>query len=404
MNNNLIQELAVLNTVLATGKNVKAETGAGIVGGGQVLVASNDISGSAVPQLIINPLHKGEIVAGVKQASQLEVRQISVIGLPDGTTASPVRETIVKDKRYKIEITHSREKTETGQKPVGIYAYTAPSVLSGTASTDRENVFTKLMNKINAHASNYGEAFLLRSSAFTLGQTALPVVGETITQETSTETAKIAAVWVSSGDITTGDAAGLIFYYDISDESAWLTTAKTLTGGTSGFVCTATNATYTTGEGLVFVDDAGYYSPRPATRQGAPYVQCTQGFDVYTAKQGEGNTLTAGATGLLCGRAAVIGRGYGSRLIQDIPVFTPGGENIISGEAAYAKTNASFNAAKTYTQYVLTKRINSGPAQQAHGGATPKDTLIVIYADEDNATYLAAFESALETALGITIA
>lgn len=398
-----IEAVGVLNTVAASGANVRDEVNAGYPGGGNVQLASNDVSGSAAAVLLCAPLRPAEIIAGYKMASQAEQRQIAVFGRPGGTLASPVTETIVANKRYKVEIIHNFETNEGGKKAIGIYSTVAPAVLSGNAATDRENIFTILKNKINAHDQNYGTAYLLRSVAFTGGTgTATFTIGETVTQTTSGVTAKVAGYTVTSGTIDGDNAAGVIYLYDFSSESSWSASSLALTGGTSGVVVT-TAAALTLGVGLVFRDDAGYYPLRPATREGAPYLAASAGWEVLTAWDAPYQTLTKDSTGYHFGLPALYERGIGSSLAAGQPVFTPGHENIISGDAVLAMRSADFNVAKNYTQYTLIKQLATGPSDAGHGGITPKQKAIVIFVDESNSTNLANWETAVENALDITI-
>ena len=77
---------------------------------------------------------------------------------------------------------------------------------------------------------------------------------------------------------------------------------------------------------------------------------------------------------------------------------------MLSGDIVLSMRNADYDTAKNYTTYVLIQRLQTGQSDAGHGGATPKDKAIVIFVDESNGTNLGNWESAVESALGITIA
>ena len=388
---NVVIRKGLLNTVGASGDNVLTDAASGAFPGQSLICLDND---TVPPVPVLPPIIKGTVKGAWKQASQAEVVQIAVIG----RTA----ETIVASTRYKIEI-YNGLKYESEQPSPFQYAYTSPAVLSGTAATDRENVYSALKTKINNHTANKVTAHLLRSVAFTTGTDnagAIPAVGETVTQETSGVTAKIAAVVVTSGNFTGHNAAGTIYLYDFTDEASWSASSKTLTGGTSGAVVTSA-AALTSGVGLAIVDDAGYYAPRPQSGRGKSYIALTQGFATATVEIGTA-TLAVGTTGLLIGRAGVYAIGIGSRMVYDTPVFTPDGVCIVSGEAWF-QLNAVVDPAKTYTTFLFEIATNVMDTNIIPGSGAAASHFLVLYADESNGTNLGNLETTLETDLAIAI-
>lgn len=238
----------VINAALASGANVKNDAASGPYLGMTIICENNAVT---PPVEIIKPIVKGHCIQGVKQNSQAEVSQMVFVGR--------ATETIVANTRYRIELWNGLEYEKERQSPFK-FAYTSDAVLSGTASIDRVNVFTALMNKINAYAPSHATAYVVSKVAYTIGDTAVPVVGEIITQTTSTATAMIVAVNQTSGTITGGDGAGTLYLVPLT--GTWVATSKVSTGGTSGAVMT-TAALVTAGEGLFIVDNAGYYGSRP---------------------------------------------------------------------------------------------------------------------------------------------
>lgn len=379
---------AIINALGASGANVKDDAASGAYRGATIICDDN----TASPLVnLLPPIPKGSVIRAVKIASSAEVVQIGVIGIDV--------ETIVASRRYKIELGSAAETYEGQVRGMFRYAYTAPAVLSGNAETDRLNVYTVLASKINAKPENKVTAYLLYKVAFTGGVTALPQIGETVTQETSGITAKIGAIQVTSGTITGTDAAGTIWLYNFSALASWSSASKTLTGGTSGFVCT-TAAALTTGAGLAIVDDAGYFSARPNSKRGPSWIGATEGFTAAISEIGIA-TLAVGSTGELIGRSATISQGIGSRMLLDVPVFNPSKEVLVSGEADMV-LNAAPDASKTYTTYILV--VDEKPSDTNITGYTKGGPVnYVIWVDESNNTHLGNFNSALQSSIGVTI-
>jgi len=385
---NVVIKKAIINTLKASGGNVKNDSASGAYPGAIIICDDN----SADPILnLLPPIRKGTVVSCTKIASAAEVVQIAFIGR--------LAETIVASTRYKVVIGQLSRTYEGQTEDLDQYAYTSPAVLSGTAATDRANVYTVLAAKINAYASNNVVAYVVYSVAFTGGTTALPQVGELVTQETSAVTARIAAVDVTGGTITGTNAVGTIYLYNFSAVASWSAAAKTLTGGTSGFVCT-TNAALTAGAGLVVVDDAGYYGPRPNSKRGPSYVAVTEGFDTATVEVGTA-TLAVGTTGMVIGRFPTLSQGIGTRMLQDVPSFSPDKTALVSGEAGFILNEAPVSG-KTYTTYII--QVDEKPSDTNIDNRTQGLAYwFYLYADESNGTNLGNLNSGLQTALGVTI-
>ncbi len=385
---------AIINTLKSGGGNVKDVSADGPFPGQCIICEDNSASSIAN---ILPPFEKGSVTRAYKVASQAEVAQIALVGRAD--------ETVVADTRYQIILFNNAVKE--GQKQTEyIYNYKAPATLTGTPATDRYNMYYDLVNKINAKAYNKVGAYLVHKVAFTAGQTALPQVGETVTQETSGVTAKIAAVSVTSGTINATTAAGYIWLYDVSDTSSWLSASKTLTGGTSGFVCTAAvdiTASANKGQGMVIVDDGDYFPARPSgASRGKTGVMLTAGFTGTDATVEIGtSTLAVDSTGVLYGRTGVYSRGIGSRMSQNTPVFAPDGETIVTGEADQI-LNEAVDTTKTYTEFHIIEDAKPSSSTLT-GYSKNEDIHYVLYANESNSGYLTALESAIESALSVTI-
>jgi hypothetical protein len=361
---------AIINTLEAAGANVVDDT-TGLYW--SVMKASADADA-----LMTFPY--GKVVSYNYVASAAEVRQQVLIG------ASTTKETIVASTNYAIEIGNPEQDYETHRTFPKVHSFTSAATLSGSAATDRKNVYDALVAKVNAYAGNNATAYTLTYAAFTLGTdgagTALNfTVGEQVTQETSSETANVAKCTITSGTMAGNDAAGHIWLYNISDEAAWLTTAKTLTGGTSLCVATVTNATTVHSTGMNVIDDAGYFTSKIG-RGGKNYVGIKRGFSVATPT---------------IGLAGVYAEGIGSVMLALSPSYDHSKQDLISGDLEYEFQDGDLpSAAKTYRKYIL--RYSDGD-EDAMGG-TQESALSekILYVDESNGTNLTNFHNALAAA------
>ena len=377
----------IINTMAASGNNVLNDAADGAFRGQTIICELNTVE---PPVEILPVIPKGACISGIKQSSQVEVSQIAFVGR--------TVETIVKSTRYRIEVWNGLKREDERQSPFK-YAYTSDAVLSGVAATDRVNVYTALMNKINAYAGNNTIAYLVSSVAYTAGEDFVPVVGETLTQESSGATVQIAAVVQTSGTITGDDGAGTLYVYNLL-VAAWSASSKVLTGGTSGALMT-TAAALTAGEGLIIADDAGYYSYRPNGKRVKSDISVTQGFEDATVEISASTIVVGTATGVAVGLPGIYSQGIGTRMLNDIPVFTPDGVQIVSGEA-WMQPNASPVSGTTYRTYLM--EILEYPSDTNIDGAGRRAPYwMVLWCEEDSQeTNVDAFETALESSLGIT--
>jgi len=395
---NVVIRKAILNTVAASGGNVASVAAAGAYPGAAIICADNSANPLAE---ILPPITKGTCSGATKIASNAEVRQLAVIGMDT--------EVITASTRYKIELGSIQAKYESHSQLLGTYAYTSPAVLSGSAQTDRSNVYTVLNTKINNKSKNHVMSYLLYKVAFTLGGNAsgsagtdLPVVGTTITQTTSGVTAVIAAVNVTSGTWDGDDAAGDIYLYNVSDVTSWLATSTASTWGTNGTLTTAASIAI---NGLAILDDAGYFPAWPGIRKGKSEVLVSSGFDTAKVDIGLRSTdtaLTGGAIGVFRGTVGEYSNGIGSRMALDVPTFNLEKTQRTSGDPGFI-LNASVVTTKNYTLFRIFVDVHPTDNVLTHYGKVGP-YVYELYADESNSTNLGNFETALESALGVTIA
>lgn len=280
---------------------------------------------------VLPPMPIADIVAIDILVTRAEVTGKYLIG--GAFDASSALETPVASTRYALTLQLFGEKYESWDKDKRIYAYTMPAVLTGSAATDRYNLYSALVDKINADSANHVTAYLCTMIAV-VGASTLPDVGSTL-YTGAAWTGILAGAYAPSGTWA-GDASALLFVYNESGVSGFAAGADTIDKGSLGGTAISTSAVHTrvAGQAIVIVDDAGYFPARPSTRKGPGTWFITQGFSVADIKVG-----TAIATGWQAGLAPIQGRGIGSRLLTEIGSFGPYKESINSGEADFILRN-----------------------------------------------------------------
>lgn len=361
----------VLNTVGASGANVYTNDDA------KVIVVCADNTASPLTALL-EPIPYGSIESIMTEASQAEVPQLSIIG------ASTSKETIIASHRYKVIIASFNASEDSHSHVDSVHSYTAPAVLSGTAATDRANVYTVLASKINSYAKNNAKASTLFQVAFTLGGSvgdadANFYPGELVTQQSSGVTARVAKSVITSGTMAADNAAGTLWLYDVSNHEDFLATNRTLTAaGQSNCVVTQTNATLVKDVGIAVWDDAGYFTSSP--ERGGISAVYLDGFEVDEVE---------------VARAGKYSRGIGTAMLAQAPYYNRDKKDLVSGNPEYEFPTAVV-AGQTYTKVILNL---IGKNKDALGPLTEVlPYQAIIYANESNATNLTNFVGALNTA------
>lgn len=336
---------------------------------------------------LIGPVPYGAGVRVEYFDPQAEVRQLVTIG--DSTT----KETIVASTRYRIEIGNPEHTYETTPNTPKVFAYTSSATLSGTAATDRAVVYRALRDKINNYAGAHVTAYTLTYAAFTLGTSAGDaatnfIVGELVTQETSGLTARVAKCTITGGTFAADNAAGHIWLYNLSTETGWLETAKTLTaagtvaGVSTNCVVTVTNATTVHATGLAILDNAGYFTSALG-RGGKSYVGLTQGFS------------TDSPTVVIEGKYAM---GIGSVMAALKPVYDHSKQDLIAGSLEYDfQAGSVADTTKTYTKCVI---VTKGHIDDNNGMLVEGEREYILYVDFADAD-LADFKAALSAAVAL---
>ena len=361
-------------------------------GGAQVISNATSREWSVVTlstnkENLIGPIPYGAGVRVEYFDPQAEVRQLVIIG------AETTKETIVASTRYRVEIGNPEHTYETSPNTPKIFAYTSAATLSGTAATDRAVVYRALRDRINAASGVHCTAYTLTYAAFTIGTSSDDsatnfIVGELVTQETSTLTARVAKCTITSGTFAANSAAGHIWLYNLSTETGWLTSAVTLTaagtvaGVSTNCVVTQTNATTVQATGLAIVDAAGYFTSALG-RGGKNFVGLTQGFATDAP---------------VVARAAEYAMGIGSVMAALKPVFDDSKQDLIAGSLEYDfQAGTLADTTKTYTKCVITVRDGSPDTNGTVQQAEYEQILYVDYADAD----LGNFKTALTAAVAL---
>ena len=338
-------------------------------------------------ELVLGPIPYGKTVRYIATAPQREVRSTILIG---GATV----EVIAASTKYSIDIWNPDSTYESMRRKPMRYSATSPAALSGDAGTDRLNVYTSLVGKINAVDFNYVTAYGLTKFTYTGGSSVGDaatnyVIGEVVTQETSGITWQVAACSIATGTFAADNATGSLWLYNPSTLTAFETGAKlmpaagttaatTLAPAKTNCTCTATFVAHY--QGIVVVDDAGYFIAKG--RGGVNRVAVTAGF------------ATATATSIINGQYAI---GIGSEMLQRLPIFDIGNQAVISGTLEYDFQGGVLPVSgQTYEKIVIEVKDGDEDALDGRKVETLKH-YILWFNDSSHSDYTGDLTTALDT-------
>lgn len=282
--------------------------------------------------------------------------------------------TMVAGTRYELGITFEDEEYE-GQRMAALPIAYDPTSLTGTAATDKHNMYYSLAYKINRvnRFKNKVTAYAITTLAYNT-QTANYNVGAVLTGATSGAKALILA----DAD---GGATGTLTLAAIAGYSSVFTLGEIVAddGGTPG---SATAGAQTLGVRLELRDSAGYY-PINGPRGGKTIVYASGGFvqtDVVT------NT------------AAVYAKLTGALIADMVPVKEYTSENLASGYIDFSNLNNQPNTANTYNLVLIDveeslSATGMADATNQFSGITRRFGLLLNAADGDYAATLAAIQA-----------
>ena len=345
---------------------------------------------------VLGPIRYGETKRVIAIDPQREIRNACMVG---GSTV----EVIVLSTRYSVDIWNPEADYEGFAQGPQRYSYTSPAVLT-SAYVDRTNVYTALVNKINAVESNNCKAYGLTRAEYTTGTDANSasgfIIGEIVTQETSSHTAQVAAMTMTSGTFAATTAAGSIWLYNLCTElgvesnTGWLETQKTLTGagevaattlllGSTNCVVTVTNATTYHYQGIVVVDDSGYFTSHKA-RGGINRVANPVGF------------TTAVTTTIIAGQYSI---GIGTDMLAQRPVFDIGNQALISGDIELNFDGSAYPVAGQTYEKIIIECQSTEPVDPMSGNASASPYYYVLwFNDASHADHTHDLLTALDTA------
>ncbi len=297
--------------------------------------------------------------------AEAERRQISFIGADT--------ETVVASTRYKVILGNIYTKYESQFEGTRWYAYKSPATLTGTANTDRLNMYTELVSKINAFVGKTVTAYLCYKVTFGSGQdvggkltagfattpTNNRITYGTIgTQGATGCTCKVAFYEHTGGTWAGNDEAGYLWLYDISDVAAFTAgIANTIQfDDTTSYVASGTPTTLdeslivtgsaiVAGQGMAIVDDAGYHN-------------------ILTGRVGKSAVFTDGFSTAHSEvtRESFYETGIGTNMLAQIPVFDASGQSLIKGQMDYDFVQGQAPVAGTYytkVEFDIKRKVNT---------------------------------------------
>jgi len=337
---------------------------------------------AAVKGNLLGPFRYGKGVRVEYFDSAAEVRQLITIG------ATLAMETIVANTVYKVKIGNSNSSYESHRQEPIVFSTLSPALVS--AYVDRATVYSALVAKINAYPGLDCVAYGLLRATYTIGTDQGDAghqhgftVGETVTQETTAATAKIAAWTITAGSFHGTNAVGLLWLYDLSTTDAlWDTTGLYITGSTSHNRATITNATTYFDQGIAILDNANYFTSHKQ-RGGISSVFVGDNFESVTP------TATI---------AGVYPQGIGTVMLAQKPVFDPTTQDLISGSLEYDfQDGMNAVAGSTYCKCVI---VTSDGDEDAIGGTLEDaERESILYMSEATADHITDIKAALSAAI-----
>jgi len=335
---------------------------------------------------ILGPIQYGKTVRYTDTAPLREIPHTMLIG---GATV----EVIAAATRYSIDIWNPDATYESMRRKPMRYSATSPAALSGDAGTDRLNVYTSLVNKINAVAENNVTAYGLTKFTYTGGSSVGDAatnyaIGEIVTQETSSITWQVAACSIATGTFAADNATGSLWLYNPSTLTSFETGAKLMpAGGTraatvllplrTNCTCTATFVAHY--QGIVLVDDSDYFLAK--NRGGANRAAVVAGF------------ATATATTIIAYQYSI---GIGTDMLKRLPIFDIGNQAIISGTLEYDFQGGSLPVAGgIYRRFVF--EVKDGDEDALDGRKVETLKHYILWMDHSNSNYTDDVKTALDT-------
>ncbi|MFH0866522.1 MAG: hypothetical protein V1904_10010 [Bacteroidota bacterium] len=319
--------------------------------------------------------------------AETERQQISFIGADT--------ETVTVSTRYKVILGNIQAQQESQMEGTRWYAYKSPAALTGTANTDRLNMYTELETKINSYAGNNVAAYLCYKLTFSTGTGAAGCTGfATIptnnkvqygsqgTQAVTNVTMNVAYYENLTDAGFGGTTTGYLWLYNFSDYATFTPAANAITFADATIYCDPTTGAPTTiaeslavtpvsivaGQGLAIVDDSGYNN-------------------CLTGRKGKSAVFTDGFTTAHAEvvKEACYESGVGTNMLAQIPVFGRDGRELIKGSPDYDFVQNQLPVVGTAyckIEYDIKKSVNI--SLMSPGSTQPFTEHFVIWAAQTN--------------------
>lgn len=302
-------------------------------------IVTNDAAGyylikNTNGELLVPPILKGSILSIDTEASAAESVQY--------VTVADADEVIVAKARYSVSMEFPKDRNQGATHDRRIFAVNAPDTLSGTAATDRTNLYTRLVNKINAYVPQFTKAKLATLFTFK-GAATVTTAGFTAGAIWYVGASYAAATWTGFVAKTTGALANAtgqkVLLVTISGTFPSAPTTDVFKAKADDAVQSVADAgsTYTSGQGVVVYDQGGYFSLKDKLgRGGAPIIFNSPTFTSRPAVL----------------QAAVLSRGIGTDMLAMAPEFNKNRDGVIRGDLQRQYTDLPV-VGKTYKLYIF---------------------------------------------------
>ena len=371
----------MINTVLATGKNVAIDDTHGYVGKNECSDGSGGTYAvTSAPEAVIPPIEKGKVLDVQKISATAEVTQIGVIGI------NP--ETIVAGEPYRIfESFVGKTKESDSRGNENIFTAVAPAALTGDADTDRLNIYTELASKINNYGkSNLTAKLLTKVEVTAAGNLDEVTVGTKVFQTDDDEDAATFAgyvayvpdSWSGSVELYLYDVTGTL--NDSTDNSLQVGDYVSGDGSTLEDISTDVEAVATSGQGLILIDKSGYFwNPSTISRGGAS-VLWTSGFVDDE---------------IVIVRDAVYAQGIGSVIAKFLPQYSLDKRNALTGDHELVFLGDDLDTSKNY-DVILVKVAPSVDVEGISQMTKNMEVVYELYVDNSTGANVTALVTALE--------
>lgn len=309
----------------------------------------------------LRPIRQGSILSISKQTPVVEVQGYKTVAMPTTPLAST---------KYGISFGYPDSESGSVGNSVTNIAITTPSVLTGTALTDRQNIAAALASRINR---KYGYAvYAGLACTITHGATS-PAGGFALYSKITGGTSGAIGYVVA----TTTTTATVVFVNGIISAGTEALSGTAASDGVSAATATLATTTFTGNLGLL--DVAGYCSAdHKRQRVFVPFVGAGAGIPASAV-----TVVIAGVKGVL----------QGTRMLDDVHIADRFTDNLVSGLYGFAAFGEVPVAGSQYYLYKIT--VAEDASMGGNSSVVPESRIaFYVYARTAQAG-TAAFDSAI---------